>query len=80
MLMRHEILASKAKSTTANKGRKTARENIAAELNIDFPNEGITEERVRKAYNNKKSRLLAKINSKRTGNVQVELSEDELIG
>ena len=37
----------------------------------------MTEEQVRKAFNNKKSRLSAKNDIKRTGNVAISLNEDE---
>ena len=79
LFLEHSILASKAKSATANNSRKSARETISKKINNEFPllERSMTGEKVRKAFNNKKSRTLAKSDSNKTGNNPVTLSADE---
>ena len=73
----HPVLGSKAKTTFANLQKKLARQEIADKLNQITPGIGMTAERVRKFFNNKKSRLLAKTDSSKTGNVDPGLNEEE---
>lgn len=77
LFLDHEILASKGKSTAANKARKIARENIASKINKDIPGSNMNQDKVRIAFNNKKRRLLQKTDSNRTGNVQFTLTDSE---
>ena len=77
LFLQHTILASKAKSAEANQSRKLARESIAKVIKQENSIHEMTGEQVRKAFNNKKSRLSAKNDIKRTGNVAISLNEDE---
>ena len=60
------IMASKDVSSTANKAKKAARAVICSELKELFPHKEHTEAKVRKAFNNKKGLLFAKVDANKT--------------
>lgn len=63
----HPILASKARSSEANNAKKRARFDIMKTIK-DEKNLSVTDSQVRKAFNNRKSRLLSKLDANKTGN------------
>ena len=78
LFVKHPIMASKDVSSTANKAKKAARAAICSELKELYPHKEHTEIQVRKAFNNKRSLLLAiKVDANKTGNTPVTLSDDE---
>ena len=72
----HPILASKARSSEANNAKKRARFDIMKTIK-DEKNLSVTDSQVRKAFNNRKSRLLSKLDANKTGNNPVMLSKEE---
>ena len=77
LFVKHPIMASKDVSSTANKAKKAARAAICSELKELYPHKEHTEAKVRKAFNNKKGLLFAKVDANKTGNTPVTLSDDE---
>ena len=74
--VQYPILREKQKTKTVNSEKAIARaaivEKIREELQLD-----ITTEQVRKSFNNKKTRLQNKMDSRKTGNTSYKLDEDE---
>ena len=69
----HPILATKPRDTESNKARKIAREAVIKAIKEKY-DIVVNHEQVRKAFNNRKTRLTSKTDANKTGNEPVVLS------
>ena len=74
--LKFSVLKNKSKGGDANKAKKCARDTIISLIQTEM-NITVTDEQIRKSFNNKKTRLMAKVDRRKTGNVTETLTDDE---
>ena len=73
--LKFSVLKNKSKGGD-DKAKKCARDTILSLIQTKM-NITVTDEQIRKSFNNKKTRLMAKVDRRKTGNVTETLTDDE---